>query len=260
MSGIRDLWAGGGAALGGWLTIDSTAVAEAAGGLGLDYVCVDTQHGVSDYRVAMPMIQAVLLGGGEPIVRVPWNEPGIIGKMLDAGAHGVVVPMVNDATQARAAVAACRYPPDGSRSFGPVMANLRRAESTAAANERVVVAVMVETVEALANVREIVAVPGVDAVYVGPADLSLSLGLPPGNNDEHESFRDALGAIVTACDECGVVPGIHSTAALTPLRLQQGFRMITVTADFVAVRTKMADDLAQVRESPRAGRGEPGLY
>ena len=101
------------------MSIPSPVSAEAVAHLGFDYVCIDAQHGGIDYSDCLPLIQAILLGGSRPIVRVPWNEPGVIGKMLDAGAHGVIVPMVNTVEEARAVVRACRYAPAGSRSYGP---------------------------------------------------------------------------------------------------------------------------------------------
>ena len=125
MTSLREKWAGGGETLGFWLSIPSFLSAEIAAGQAVDYVCVDLQHGVNDYIQAASMIQAIELSGGTPIVRVPWNEPGIIGKVLDAGAHGVIVPMVNTREQAEAVVRASRYAPDGARSWGPVIAGMR---------------------------------------------------------------------------------------------------------------------------------------
>ena len=115
---MMDTWASGGETLGTWLSMASSHSAEIAGRAGFDYVCVDMQHGVADYQVAVEMMQAIEMSGGTPIVRVPWNEPGIIGRVLDAGARGVVVPMVNSVAEAQAAVTACKYPLLGARSFG----------------------------------------------------------------------------------------------------------------------------------------------
>jgi 4-hydroxy-2-oxoheptanedioate aldolase len=246
-------WAGGQSALGAWLTVPSPVSAEAVARVGFDYVCTDTQHGAIDYQVAVHTIQGVLVGGAQPIVRVPWNEPGIIGKMLDAGAQGIVVPMVNTADQAKAVVRACRYPPLGERSFGPVMASLRNPTYTADANRAIAVIPMIETVEAIANLDEILETPGINAVYVGPADLSLSLGLPPGNNDGQPTFDDALLRVVKACAAAGVVPGIHSTSTLTPRRLEQGFRMVTVASDLLSMRTRMTAELAEARGGQASG-------
>ena len=116
---LRDLWRAGDTTLGAWLSVPSSVTAEATARAGFDYVCIDTQHGAVEYSDAVPLIQAILLGGSRPIVRVPWNEPGIIGKSFDAGAEAVIVPMVNTVDDAAAALSAGRYAPQGSRSFGP---------------------------------------------------------------------------------------------------------------------------------------------
>jgi 4-hydroxy-2-oxoheptanedioate aldolase len=252
---LRTRWAAGEVMFGAWLSVPSPVSAEAAARVGFDYVCVDTQHGAIDYQVAVHMIQAIILGGSRPIVRVPWNEQGVIGKMLDAGATGIVVPMVNTAQEARDVVRACRYPPLGARSFGPVMAAMRNARHELEANDQVATIPMIETVEAVANLEEILAVPGVDAVYVGPADLSLSLGLPAANNDGKPEFDAALARIVGACRAAGVVPGIHASAALAEPRATAGFMMVTVSADLLAMRGRLADDLAAARGARPSGSG-----
>jgi 4-hydroxy-2-oxoheptanedioate aldolase len=252
---LQGRWAGGQPTLGAWLTVPSPVTAEAVARIGFDYVCTDTQHGAVDYQAAVHTIQAVVLGASHPIVRVPWNEPGIIGKMLDAGAEAIVVPMVNTAAQARAVVRACQYPPLGERSFGPVMASLRSASYATEANNRVAVIPMIETAEAISNLEDILATPGLTAVYVGPADLSLSLGLPPGNNDGNPSFDEALARIVKVCRDAGVVAGIHSNAGLVPRRLEQGFLMVTVASDLLSMRTRMAEELAEARGGRTLGSG-----
>jgi 4-hydroxy-2-oxoheptanedioate aldolase len=237
----------------------SPVSAEAAARVGFDYVCVDTQHGATDYQMAVYMIQAIILGGSRPIVRVPWNEPGVIGKMLDAGAVGVVVPMVNTALEAAAVVRACKYPPLGARSFGPVMAGMRTPRYAVEANELVAAIPMIETAEALANLDDILAVQGLDAIYVGPADLSLSLGLLAGNNDGSPEFDSALDRIVRACRDVSVVPGIHASGALASRRVKRGFAMVTVASDLLAMRTRMTDELAAARGVGLSG-GNAEIY
>lgn len=259
MDTLRQLWAAGRPTFGGWLSVPSTVTAEAVARVGFDYVCVDNQHGLIDYSATVGMIQAIVLGGSRPVVRVPWNEQGIIGKMLDAGAEGIIVPMVNSAAEAEAVVRAVRYAPLGARSHGPTLAGPRHPGYAATANERLAAIPMIETVEALAHLDEILAVPGVDAVYVGPADLSLSLGLPPGNHDDLPEFADALTAVVAACRRHGVVPGVHASGALAERRLEQGFALITVSSELVSMRTRMSDDLAQARGSGSSG-GTPAIY
>lgn len=235
MRSLRQRWADGDRVIGGWLSIPATLSAEVMARAGFDYVCVDTQHGAVEYQATVELIRAIEHGGSIPIVRVPWNEPGIIGKMLDAGAEGVIIPMVNTVEQAEAAVRACRYAPDGSRSFGPTLGRIRRDDYVDWARDNVAVIPMIETREAVDNLPDILAVPGIDAVYVGPADLSLTLGLPPANNDGEAPFDEAYATIVAACTEAGVVPGCHASGPLTPRRFAQGFRMVTATSDQLAV-------------------------
>ncbi len=259
MTRLREIWAAGGETLGLWLSVPSFVSAEIAARQPVDYVCIDTQHGVVDYQVSVSMIQAIELSGGTPIARVPWNEPGVIGKTLDAGAHGVVVPMVNTREQAEAVVRSARYAPDGSRSWGPVMAGMRHPDNRAWAAEHIAVIPMIETTEAIANLDDILSVPGIDAIYVGPADLSISLGLEPYGNDGNPVFDEALATIVAACVRHGVVPGIHATGPLTPTRRTQGFRMITVTSDALAMRAGYASELAAARGDD-AGASSGSLY
>lgn len=259
MNTLRDIWRSGEHTLGGWLAVPSVVTAEATARAGFDFVCIDTQHGAIEYSDAVGMIQAILLGGSRPIVRVPWNEPGIIGKMLDAGAQGIIVPMVNSVAEAQAAVRACRYSPEGSRSYGPGLAAPRVGETSVGGNymewahEHVACIPMIETTQAIDSLDDILAVPGIDAVYVGPADLSITLGLPAGNNDDAPTFTAALETIVAGCVKAGVVPGIHATGALTPKRLGAGFRMVTVTSDLVAMRLGIA---AELKTATSAGADE----
>ena len=248
---LRDLWRAGDTTLGAWLSVPSSVTAEATARAGFDYVCIDTQHGAVEYSDAVPMIQAILLGGSRPIVRVPWNEPGIIGKMLDAGAQGIIVPMVNSVAEAEAAVRACRYVPHGgARSWGPGLAAPRvDGHYLEWAEQHVACIPMIETTQALDSLDDILAVPGIDGVYVGPADLSLTLGLRPQNNDGDAAFDDALSAVVAGCERAGVVAGIHASGALTPARKAAGFGMITVSTELLALRAGLAAELAAANDT-----------
>ncbi len=233
--------------LGAWASLPNALSAEILSRAGFDYVCLDMQHGFVEYADALAMLTAVDLGTATPVVRVPWNEQGIIGRVLDAGALGIIIPMVNSAEEAEAAVRACRYPPAGTRSFGPARAILRNEPGYfSGANEAVKCIPMVETVSALENLDAIVSTVGVDGVYVGPADLSVSLGLPPANNDGVAIFDDALAKIVAACQRHNVVPGIHSNPVLASTRLAQGFRLVTVTADNLALADAVSTHLQSV--------------
>jgi 4-hydroxy-2-oxoheptanedioate aldolase len=247
MASLREQWAAGEPTFGGWLTVPSSVSAEATARVGFEYVCVDMQHGAIDYQASVGLLQAIALGTSRPVVRVPWNEPGIIGKVLDAGTEGVIVPMVNSPEEAAAVVRACRYAPVGARSHGPLLSSMRRPDYFTSDLTTVAVIPMIETVEAVSRLDDILSTPGVDAIYVGPADLSVTLGLKPGNNDGEASFDEALATIVAACNRHGVVPGIHSTGALAQRRLEQGFKMITVAGDLLSMRTHMAGEYAQAR-------------
>jgi len=222
-------------------------MAEATARAGFDYVCIDTQHGAIEYSDAVPMIQAILLGGASPVVRVPWNEQGIIGKMLDAGAHGVIVPMVNSVAEAEAVVRSVRYGPTGARSYGPTTTGMRVDRYPAWSADNVAAIPMIETRQAVESIDAILAVPGIDAIYVGPADLSITLGLEPRNNDGEPEFDAALASIVKACEATGVVPGIHCNGSLTPKRVASGFRMVTVTSDLLAARAGYKTELDKAR-------------
>ena len=253
---LREHWALGVTTIGTWLTLPSAVSAEIAGGAGFHYACIDMQHGVIDYQMAVSLTQAVVLGGGHAIARVPWNEPGIIGKVLDAGIEGAIVPMVNTAAEAELVVRSARYAPLGSRSYGPALAGMRRPNYFEWATTGIAVIPMIETTEALNNLDEILQVPGIDAIYVGPADLSVSLGLKPANNDGEALFDDALAAIVSACNNHGIVPGIHTTTQFVAKRLEQGFRMVTVSNDMIALRAQLTAELAAAKGAvPNAAPG-----
>lgn len=251
---LKELWRQDQPALGGWLNIGDAFVAELMARQHFDWVCIDMQHGLIDYAAAVHMLQAISQTDAVPVVRVPWNEPGIIMKALDAGAYGVIIPMVNSRTEAEAAVAACRYAPAGIRSMGPVRASQYGGPDYGLkANEEIACIVMIETAKALANVDEIVSVPGVDAVYVGPSDMSLSLGLGVMADNEEPAFVAARRRIVDACRRHGVVAGIHTSAQLGRARIDEGFRMVLITSDLNALTRGLRADLAAVRppqESP----------
>src|SRR5215470_17793280 len=206
MSSLRELWDRGGVTVGGWCVIPSPFSAELMGRSGFDWVCIDTQHGLIGYDQMAPMLQVLAITGTPAFVRVPWNAPGDIMKALDAGAQGVIVPMVNSAEEARAAVGACRYPPDGYRSWGPIRAALGvDGYAPATGNRRVVVAVMIETAKGVAAADEILSVPGVDAVYVGPNDLAITHGMAPSADAFDERHAEVIRHILAACQRQGIV-------------------------------------------------------
>ena len=250
---LKRLWQEGRPALGGWLTIPSSFSAEIFAHAGFDWVNIDMQHGMIDYSHAVPMLQAISTTETVPLVRVPWNEPGSIMKALDAGAFGVIIPMVNSSAEAEAAVAACRYAPRGVRSYGPVRAVYYAGRDYFAhADQEVCCIVMLETKEAAEKADEILAVPGIDAAYIGPADLSVSLGLPPASDHEDPAFAGAVERILDACRRHGVVPGAHAgNVATARKRLQQGFLMVEMCDDAGALARTAATDLGDLRAAAK---------
>lgn len=246
---VKRLWQEDKPAYGGWLTIGNSFTAEVMAHQGLDWLVVDLQHGIIDYETAVPMLQAISTTETTPIVRVPWNEPGILMKVLDAGAYGVIVPLVNDLSQAEAAVSACRFPPQGERSYGPARAvYYAGADYFERANEEVLVIAQIETVEALDNLEEITKVPGLDAVYIGPQDLTISLGLAPEMDGEAEAYVKARRRVVEACRNADVVPGIHSRPQTARQRVEEGFRMVLATMELRALVRAAREDIETARE------------
>lgn len=247
-------WQRGEVTLGAWCMIPSSLTAEILAKGGFDWVLIDMQHGCMDYQTAVEMIRAIDLAGITPLVRIPWNEPGIIGRMLDAGAMGIVAPMINSVGEAQNLVDACRYPPIGKRSLGPIRVGARDGMGyVASANDRIAVIPMIETAEALAGVEDIAAVPGVDALFVGPFDLSFSLGLRPGDNDGEPKFDDAIARINAAARSNDVATAVLSTAALAPLRASQGFTMISVITDSSALAVAAHASLSSARSAIAEG-------
>ncbi len=177
-------------------------------------MCIDLQHGLNDYDGMANALAAMARTGTTPLVRVPWNEPGIIGRALDAGAAGVIIPMVNSVDEAPAQPAsACHYWPAGTRSFGPIASGGRGGfPGIEAANEQVLCIPMIETREAVERIDDILDVPGISAVYVGPADLSITYGLRPGMDQADEEWNAAIARVVASCAAHEVIAGVHSAA------------------------------------------------
>jgi 4-hydroxy-2-oxoheptanedioate aldolase len=257
---VKEKWRQGKPAIGGWLGIPSSYTAEVMAAQGFDWVCVDTQHGAIDFNSALPMLQAISTSDTTmPFVRVPWSEPSIIMKYLDAGAYGVIVPMISTRQQAEDVVAACRYPPAGIRSSGPYRGNLYGGpDYLEHADEEIACVIMIETPQALDNLDDILSVPGIDAAYIGPSDLSQALGLGPRYNADNPKHAEAVNKIREACERHGVVPGVHTNgSALTSRYIKEGFKMILLTADAMGVAANARSELAIAHKTRDEVEGPP---
>lgn len=226
--------------------VDSIPGVAAALAAGLDWVCLDGQHGRWDDGRVLAALDALPSRPGRLLVRPRSLDAGLIGRALDAGAHGVIVPMVESMEQARAAVAAVRYPPAGSRSFGPIAAPHGAPSDTAAANAGNLCAVMIETASALTSVEDIAAVPGVDLLFVGPFDLSLALG-----TDVDTLLADGvagpLGRVVAAAEAAGIRAGAFGGTPVRARRMAElGFTLIAATTDTDVVERGLSAVLSQL--------------
>lgn len=241
-------WTGNDALYGGWCSIPDSFLAEVMGASGFDWVCVDMQHGLVSKGDVVGMLQALDRTGTPSIVRVPWTDPDPIMWALDAGARGVIVPMVNDAASARSVVAACRYAPEGIRSWGPVRASLLSgAGQPAATNQELLCMIMIETVEALENLDDILDVEGVEGVFIGPSDLAVSLGDDPREapTPRHE---EAIDTIIEKCRERDVVAGIFCLDLDRARRYRdKGYRLLNLQSDARMLRDRATAMLAEAR-------------
>jgi len=230
---IRTIWQSGGAVINGWLAIPSVFSAETMAHQAWDSLTIDMQHGVVDYQAAVTMFTAISTTQAMPMARVPWLDPGIIMKVLDAGAYAIICPMVNTREDAEKLVAATRYPPRGNRSFGPIRALLYAgADYATQANDTVVAFAMIETRQALDNLEQILSVDGLAAVYIGPADLSLALGCTPKFDQDEAPVVEAIEHILARAKAHGVVAGIHNGTPEYALKMiAKGFQFVTIASD-----------------------------
>lgn len=232
--------------LGYWSVLDCPVATEWLAYVGWDYLALDLQHGLIGYSGMLSGLTAVDAAGGPVgLVRVEANDPTPIGRALDAGAAGVIVPLVNDAAGAARAVASATYPPNGIRSYGPMRSQLRIGPVPAEADRDTVVLAMIETPEGLANVEEICAVPGLDGVYVGPSDLRLAVGgAHPQDPAVADEFEAAVTRVREAAAAAGVAAGIHTPeGAVAARRLAEGFTFASVASDLTHLKAASAAHL-----------------
>jgi len=261
---LRTLWSEGRPALNGWLSIGNGFTAEIMAAQGYDSLTIDAQHGALTPHDLLPMLQAIRASGVTPMVRVPWNEPGVIMKALDLGAYGLICPMVNSAADAEAFVRCLRYPPRGERSFGPTrVAFAAGSDYGAKANDQIIGFAMIETQAAMDNLDAIAATPGLDGLYIGPADLTLSLSngrLAPGFDRQEPEMIAAIRRILAAAKANGIRAGLHcGTPDYAAQAIGWGFDMVTVGGDARFLAASAGASVARMREliggsaTPEAG-------
>ena len=251
---VRTIWGDGGVVLNGWLHVPSPFAVEVMAHAGYDSLTVDMQHGPPDIGSVIPMLQAISTTPVVPFARVGWNEPGTIMKLLDAGCYGIICPMIEGRDDAEAFVGACRYPPEGYRSYGPFRANLYGGPDYAQnANETVVTMAMIETREALEDLESILSVPGLDAVFVGPSDLGQALGFGPGMDREEPKMVEAMDRVVGSARERGLGAGIFTGSAEYAARaIEKGFNFVNVSSD-----ARLMADAASTAVSVLKGKRPP---
>ena len=243
-------WQAGEQTVGGWFSLNNVHVAEAMSSMGFSWLCLDLQHGLIEDSDMKHMLPALSTGSATPFVRVSWNNPHQIMRALDAGAFGVIVPMINSAEDARNAVASCRYPPDGIRSFGPLRAGLVGGRDyPLQANKEIACIGMIETAEGIKNLDEIVNTPGLDGIYIGPSDLALAIGLPAIGDNDNPEHQAVVEKIRVATRNAGIAIGIHtSSAQFCKKYLDQGFQFVNLGTDFGFLARAAREDLKFVKE------------
>ena len=242
----------GGYALGTMLMMDGQLSTEIFARAGYDFVMLDRQHGLIDDATLWHQIAAIgAIGQAEPWVRIPWNTPHDAMRALDGGARAIIAPMIANSDEAQALVKACRYPPLGSRSWGPVRAGIDGSkEYAASANSDILVFAMVEMVEAYEALDEICAVEGLDGVFVGPNDLSMAMGHWQSGMPETDAFTEVLTTIAAAAKRAGKLSGIHCASAEMAVAARGwGYDFANINADIGFIRTAAENDIAAVRDA-----------
>lgn len=251
---VRTIWKNGGAVVNGWLHIASSFAAEVMAHTDFDSLTIDMQHGPVGYDAALPMLHAISTTDTIPLARVPWNEPGIIMKMLDAGCYGIICPMVNTREECEAFVGACLYPPMGYRSNGPTRVSLYAGSDYAVnANETILPIAMIETAQALANRDEIMSVPGLAGIYIGPADLSITLqnSMPP--NIMSDQNLEAIDQILASAKAHDLLAGIHTgSAEMARMMIDKGFQFVTIQSDGTFLANGANQVVSQVKNTELA--------
>lgn len=225
------------AILNAWVSTGNAQVAEVLARSGFDTVTVDLQHGMADFADMVNCFRGISLGGAKPYVRVPWSEPGILMRTLDQGAEGVICPMISSVDEAKTFVSACRYPFDGgTRSFGPIRAAALHDKYVDQSGKIITTLGMIETRAGYDNVADIARVDGLTGLYIGPSDLSLAFGMPPGQDQRGEKFLAKADHIRKVAHDHGKICAIHCASAEYGKEMaDRGFDMVTAMMDLTEI-------------------------
>lgn len=249
---LHELFAADHPAFAGWMSFDSAFAAEVVAGCGFDAVVIDGQHGMAGFETTVRMLQALSHTAAVPLVRVSHNSLAEVNRVLDAGAYGVICPLVNKAEEAAAFARACRYPLNGmagDRSMGPARGLVYGgADYPLHANAEILALAMIETRAGLDALDAIVATPGLDGLFVGPTDLGIALGLGVGASHEHPVLAAALARIAAACRAHGRVAGIWCGGAeMGRAMVDLGYRLVVPGHDAMCLKAELARRLAVLR-------------
>ena len=257
---LKEIFKSGKSAINGWLQIPNSFTAELMAKQNWDSLTLDMQHGVIDYQNAVGMLQAISSTNVVPMARVNWNEPGQIMKILDAGAYGIICPMVSNKKEAEKFVKACIYPPNGYRSYGPIRGLIYGGPDYAEkANDEILKFAMIETKESLENLDEIMKTPGLDGVYIGPADLSLAIGEKPSfDKPEGDPVYEVIMEILDHAKKNKLVAGIQNgQPEYAEKMINKGFQLVTIGSDqrYMTAASKTALGKLKKDQNKDTGKG-----
>lgn len=251
---LKQIVKDGGRIVNGWCAIPSSYSAEIYSHCGWDSVTLDLQHGPIDFTTALPMLQAISTTDAVPLCRVPWNDAAIIMKLLDAGAYGLICPMINTKEEAEQFVSFGRYPPIGTRSMGPNRAvQYGGADYWQGANDECLLLAMIETQAGVKNLEAILSVKGLNGVYVGPSDLSLAMGKPPTLDPSDKGVIEAIEHIAKVTRAKGLIAGVHTDGPATAKkRFEQDYNFVTLMNDARSMTVAVTNMVKETRgESER---------
>lgn len=236
--------------IGSWICLNSPLIANVMAGAGFDWLTVDTEHGVMDYREMAETIQAILSTQIVPLVRVAWNDPALIKRALDAGAMGIIVPMVMNAEEAKRSVEAVRFPPKGKRSVVGVAAEILHGSNyLELANEQILLAVQIEHINAVNCANEICAVEGIDVVFIGPYDLAASMGLLGTDFKNDARWKEAVQRVLDSTRAANKVAGIHAqTVDEAVSYIRQGFQFVAIGSDVQFLRFALNSTVTELKK------------